>query len=185
METNETPEAVGRTAPARNWKRSWLATGALAAGLAVGAAGIAGAATGSGASSSSTGNSSAASSAPAAPAAGQPPTGMPDPATMSHGPGETLLTGDNATKATSAALAAVPGATIVRVETDSHGGGVYEAHLKKSDGTYVTVAMDSSFKVTSTHQGFGPGPQGQRGPGGPPPQGAPAGAPAQGAATSN
>ena len=87
---------------------------------------------------------------------------------MTNGPGETLLTGDAATKARAAALAAVPGATVIRVETDSSGAGTYEAHLKKSDGTEVTVLMDSSFKVTSTVDGFGgPGPQGSGGPGRP------------------
>ena len=42
-----------------------------------------------------------------------------NPATVSHGPGETLLTDGTATKVRDAALAAVPGATVVRVETDS------------------------------------------------------------------
>jgi hypothetical protein len=83
-----------------------------------------------------------------------------DPATASHGPNETLLTDGNATKATAAAKAAVPGATIIRVETDS-GGAAYEAHMKKADGTYVTVKMDKNFKVTSTETGFGGGPGGQ------------------------
>jgi hypothetical protein len=87
---------------------------------------------------------------------------------MPNGPGETLLTGDAATKAKAAALAAVPGATVIRVETDSSGAGTYEAHLKKSDGTEVTVLMDASFKVTSTVDGFGgPGPRGSGGPGRP------------------
>jgi hypothetical protein len=67
-----------------------------------------------------------------------------------------------------AALAAVPGGTIVRVETDS-AGSPYEAHVQKSDGTYVTVKVNSSFKVTSTESGFGAGPGGGHGPGGPPP----------------
>jgi hypothetical protein len=162
MDTNEI-ETGGRhgPAPGRSWRKSWLATGALAAGLAIGAAGIAGAATGSGSGISSD-SSGTASSAPAAPGYGQPPSRAQDPATMPNGPGETLLTGDNATKAKAAALAAVPGATVIRVETDSSGAGTYEAHLKKSDGSQVTVLMDSSFTVTSTVDGFGPG-----GPGGP------------------
>ncbi|MGZ4712913.1 MAG: PepSY domain-containing protein [Acidimicrobiia bacterium] len=153
---------TGEPAAPRSWKRSWIATAALATGLAVGAAGLAGAATGSSSSSSS---DTATGQAPS----GQPRAGMQDPATMSHGPNETLLTGDTATKVKDAALAAVPGATVIRVETDS-GGAAYEAHLKKSDGSYVTVEFDSSFNVTSTDQGFGPGPQGQV-PRGPAPQG--------------
>jgi hypothetical protein len=83
-----------------------------------------------------------------------------NPATVAHGPGETLLTDGNATKATAAAKAAVPGATIIRVETDS-GGAVYEAHMKKADGSYVTVKMDKNFKVTNVDNGFGAGPAGQ------------------------
>ena len=83
---------------------------------------------------------------------------------MPNGPGETLLTGDAATKAKDAALAAVPGATVIRVETDS-GDAEYEAHLKKADGTEVTVLMDANFTVTSTVDGFGGGPGGPGGPG--------------------
>ena len=78
----------------------------------------------------------------------------PDPAGMTHGPGETLLTGSTLAKARSAALAAVPGATVIRIETDS-AGAAYEAHLTKADGSQVTVKMSSSFTVTGTEQGFG------------------------------
>ena len=79
---------------------------------------------------------------------------------MSHGPGETLLTGTTADKVKAAALAADPGATIIRVETDS-AGSPYEAHITKADGTQVTLKIDANFKVTSTEQGFGAGPGGQ------------------------
>jgi hypothetical protein len=81
---------------------------------------------------------------------------MANPAQMNHGPGETLLTGSAASKARAAARAAVPGATVIRVETDS-GPAAYEAHLRKSDGSYVTVKLDSSFHVTATQSGFGAG----------------------------
>lgn len=199
MDTNEIDSgSEPDAAPARNWKKSWIATGALAAGLAVGAAGVAGAATGSGSSSSSD-TSGAASSAPAAPGDGQAPTGRPpsgqapsgaqdgsrpDPASMPNGPGETVLTGDDATKAKAAALEAVPGATVIRVETDSSGEAKYEAHLTKSDGTQVTVLMDENFEVTATVDGFGgPGPQGRNG--GQPPQGGPQGGPGYGGATTS
>ncbi len=69
--------------------------------------------------------------------------------------GETPLTGDDATQATAAAEAAVPGGTIIRVETDSD--GVYEAHVRKSDGTEVEVKMDKDFKVTSVEEHTGRG----------------------------
>lgn len=141
-----------------NRTRRWLATAAVAVGLAAGAAGVASAAT-NGSSSSSTTAPSASSNQQ------QRPPG--DPAKMDHGPGETLLTGDTAAKVTAAAKAAIPNGTIIRVETDSQ-GSPYEAHVQKADGSYVTVKIDSSFKVTSTENGFGGGP----GPGGPPPNGA-------------
>ncbi len=80
--------------------------------------------------------------------------GNTDRATVKHGPGEMLLTDGTANKVRAAALAAVPGGTIVRVETDS-AGSPYEAHVRKSDGSIVTVKVDKSFKVTSTESGFG------------------------------
>jgi hypothetical protein len=126
---------------------------AAAVGAGLGGAALAGAAT-SGSSSPATGATAAAGST------------APDPATMKQGPGETLLTGDTAEKVKAAALAAVPGGTIIRVETDSD-GSAYEAHVKKADGTQVTVKVDANFKVTETEQGFGGGPGGRGGPHGP------------------
>jgi hypothetical protein len=74
---------------------------------------------------------------------------------QANGITETLLTGDAATKVTDAALAANPGATIQRVETDAE-GAAYEAHIVKSDGTRATVYLNDSFTVTTTETG-GPG----------------------------
>lgn len=88
-----------------------------------------------------------------------------------NGVTETLLTGDAADKAKAAALAAVPGGTIQRVETDAE-GAVYEAHMLKSDGSAVTVKMDGNFKVTGVETG-GPG-NGGPGGGGHAPTGQPA-----------
>jgi hypothetical protein len=67
---------------------------------------------------------------------------------------ETLLTGADADKAKAAALKAVPGATIDRVETDAD-GAVYEAHLTKSDGSKATVKFDKDFNVTAVQDGMG------------------------------
>ena len=137
--------------------RIWVITGAAAVGAALGGAGIASAATNaSTAAVSTTAASSSGSSSSAAPA---------NPATLSHGPGETLLTGTTADKVKAAALAAEPGATIIRVETDS-AGSPYEAHMTKADGTQITVKIDASFKVTSVDQGFGAGPNGMAPPNG-------------------
>jgi uncharacterized membrane protein YkoI len=66
-----------------------------------------------------------------------------------NGKKEELLTGSDAQKAKDAALAAVPGATIERVETDAE-GAAYEAHIVKSDGSHVTLKFDTNFKVTAT-----------------------------------
>jgi hypothetical protein len=139
--------------------RRVMVSSALLAGVTLGGAGVASAATGSTA-TSSTSSSTSSSGAPT----GTPPSGAPDPATLSHGPGETLLTGTELTQATAAAEAAEPGATVVRAETDSSGDATYEVHMKKSDGTYVTVELDAAFKVTGTENGFGPGPAGGKGP---------------------
>jgi hypothetical protein len=148
--------------------RRALTTGGLVVGASVGAAGIATAATGSGAPSTSTTAGSGATGTPTGAPPGAPPGGV-DPATMTHGPNETLLTGTDLDKATAAATAAEPGATVVRAETDSSGAAPYEVHMKKSDGTYVTVELSSSFAVVGTEPGFGPGPAGSA-----PPSGAPA-----------
>jgi hypothetical protein len=72
-------------------------------------------------------------------------------------------------KATAAATAAEPGATVIRAETDSSGASTYEVHMKKSDGTDVTVELDSNFTVVTTVSGFGGGPAGSSAPTGAPP----------------
>jgi hypothetical protein len=95
-------------------------------------------------------DTSAVTAAPAAPA------NAPDPSKGGHtanGITEELLTGDTATQATAAALAAVPGGTIERVETDAE-GATYEAHMTKADGSRVTVKLDGSFNVTSIEDGM-------------------------------
>lgn len=146
--------------------RRALVTGALVAGASLGAAGIASAATGSTVAASG----SASTTAPSAGARAMPPNGQAgDPATMTHGPSETLLTGSQLEQATAAADAAVPGATVIRAETNSSGASPYEVHMKKSDGTDITVELDSNFGVITTVSGFGAGPAGGQTPGGAPP----------------
>jgi hypothetical protein len=132
-----------------------LAAGLLAGGILAGA-NLANAA-GSGSSNNSSGSNSTSSSFSSH--ANQP---RMDPATVKHGPGETLLTDGTASKVTAAALKAVPGATVIRVETDSS-GAAYEAHLQKADGSYVTVKFDKNLNVTETDDGFGGGPGGPGG----------------------
>ncbi len=64
----------------------------------------------------------------------------------SQRPDEHLLSGETASKVRAAALAKYPGATVLRVETDSD--GVYEAHLVTTSGQRVTVEVGKDFKVT-------------------------------------
>jgi uncharacterized membrane protein YkoI len=71
-----------------------------------------------------------------------------------NGVKEAVLTGDILSKATTAAQAAVPGATVDRAENDAE-GATYEVHMTKQDGSEVTVKLDASFKVTATEAGHG------------------------------
>jgi uncharacterized membrane protein YkoI len=65
------------------------------------------------------------------------------------GAGERALTGETAAKVKAAALAKVDG-TVLRVETDR--GGIYEAHVRKADGTEVEVKVDKAFEVTAVEE---------------------------------
>ncbi len=69
---------------------------------------------------------------------------------------EKALSTADAEKVTAAALKAVPGGTVYRVETDS-GDGEYEAHMTKADGTEVTVKLDADFAVIEVQDGMGTG----------------------------
>lgn len=126
--------------------RSSAITLAVLSAVALGAAALAGAASNSGTTGSTGSQGSSSSTA-----------GRPDPATLSHGPGEALLTDGTADKVKRAALDKVSGATVLRVETDS-AGSPYEAHLRRSDGTEVTVKVNKQFEVTAVEDGFGAGP---------------------------
>jgi hypothetical protein len=119
----------------------------------------AGNSSGSGTASSSDPSTAAVTASPVA-AAAQTATTPSTPGTQQGQPGgpppgggqrpdEKLLTGDDAAKAKAAALAKLPGSTVDRVETDADGGGVYEAHVTKSDGSRATVLFDKDFNVTS------------------------------------
>lgn len=150
MDGNEVTGRKGRPSS----RRRLVAVGLVASGLVAGAI-LAGTQI-AGAASTSTGTPSV--TAPA-------PNGSIDPATLTHGPGETLLIGATASKVEAAALAEVPGGTIIRVETDS-AGSPYEAHVRTSDGSIVTVYVDKDFTVTSTVSGFGSGAPGSAQPSG-------------------
>jgi peptidase YpeB-like protein len=131
---------------ARRFPRG-LGIAAIALGLAAGSYGVASAANGSGSGSSGDDTTTTA----------QPP-GHPWGRQRSD---ETVLTGDTATKVREAALAKVPGGTIVRVETDADGEGTYEAHMTDANGDPVTVYLDASFDVVGVETGR-PGHHGPR-----------------------
>ena len=99
-------------------------------------------------------------SAPAASAAASSSTSVP------AGPGrdgstpvrsdEKSVTAAQAATLKAAALKAVPGGTVYRIETDA-GDGTYEAHMTKSDGTAVTVKFDKNLAVLKVEDGMGTG----------------------------
>ena len=62
---------------------------------------------------------------------------------------EQPLTGSMATQAEQAALAETGGGTVLRAETDSSGISAYEVHIRKTDGTDVTVHLDKQLNVVS------------------------------------
>lgn len=145
-----------------NRLRRLVVTAAIIGGAGLGAAGVAAAA-------STTTTTHAQPNYPRAALPHGAPTGAPqgapgNPATLNHGPDETLLTGSDLTQATSAAQSAEPGASVLRAETNSSGASAYEVHMTKADGSVVTVLLDSSFAVTGTVDGFGAGPAGQAAP---------------------
>ncbi len=65
---------------------------------------------------------------------------------------EESLTGDVAAQVTTAAEAAVPGGTVLRVETDDH-GAAYEAHMTDAAGNPVTVTFAEDFSVIAPEAG--------------------------------
>ena len=155
---------IRSTTGTRRWGKA-QAVGLVAGGLVVGAilAGTLGASAASSASSPSGTSSSSSSYA-----------GPAGPGGRGHG-GSSPVRGDeksvtSAQSATinAAALKAVPGGTVYRIETDA-GDGSYEAHMTKSDGTEVTVKFDDNLAVTKVESGMGsgdPAPGGAPQPGG-------------------
>ncbi|MDT4926697.1 MAG: hypothetical protein QOG01_4410 [Pseudonocardiales bacterium] len=80
---------------------------------------------------------------------------------------EKAVAATTAAKLKAAALKAVPGGTVYRIETDA-GDAAYEAHMTKADGTEVTVKFDKNLAITKTESGMGagdPAPAGGHGPG--------------------
>ncbi len=128
-----------------------LSTALIAATLTGGAVGASFLGT-AGAATTSTTTAAATATAPAAAPSGTAPDASKG-GHVANGVTEALLTGDIATKVTDAAKAAVPGATVDRVENDAE-GATYEAHLTKADGSKVTVKFNADFSVASTEDGM-------------------------------
>ncbi|MEA2270024.1 MAG: hypothetical protein QOC64_2634 [Solirubrobacteraceae bacterium] len=82
-------------------------------------------------------------------------------------PAQTALSGDMADKVKAAALAKVPGGTVLRVESGGPSDSKYHAHVRKSDGSEVTVLVNASFEATSVQTRPPGGRGGHGGPGGP------------------
>jgi uncharacterized membrane protein YkoI len=122
------------------------AAGVAALGaLALGGSALANAATSSTTTTNGTGSA----------AYGQAPSGQrPDPTKPgghvgANGKTEQAVSADVAAKLKAAALKKVPGATVERVETNVDGGGPYEAHITKSDGSEAVVLFDANLNATS------------------------------------
>ncbi|HEU5265668.1 MAG TPA: hypothetical protein VFU35_03165 [Jatrophihabitans sp.] len=126
----------------------------VAAGAIVATAIGANATTGSGTTGSGTGSGAAAAAATAsnAPAPDRNPADRHGAQPVRND--EKSVSAAIAAKLKAAALKAVPGGTVYRVETDS-GDAVYEAHMTKADGTEVTVKFDKNLAVTGVEAGMG------------------------------
>jgi len=145
-----------------------LGAGAVA-GMVLAGTLSASAASGSGSSSTTSSDAGAVASMMGLGATGMP--GAPNGHDRSSAPvrsDESSLSSADAATVKAAALKAVPGGTVYRIEADA-GDGAYEAHMTRSDGSLVTVKLDKSFTVTAVEDGMGtgdprPGGQGRFGP---------------------
>jgi hypothetical protein len=78
-------------------------------------------------------------------------------------PQREALAGDVAAKVKAAALAKVPGATVLRTEAGGPYDSAYHAHIKTSDGTLKVVLVNASFQATTVQADRGRGPRGRHG----------------------
>jgi hypothetical protein len=76
------------------------------------------------------------------------------------------LSADVAAKVKAAALAKVPGATVLETEAGGPYSTPYHAHIRTSGGTLQVVLVDSSFNATAVQSDQGRRGSGGRGPGG-------------------
>ena len=158
--------------------RSWARTATLLGGGVIAGAVLAGVATANAAtttpSPSSTSGTSSSSSSTSGAASGSSssstPKGFNPVGSTPVRSDEKEVTGTLATTLKEKALAKVPGGTVIRVETDA-GDAAYEVHMKKSDGSLVTVKFDKNGDVTAVEDGMGKGDPAPSGGKGAPPSG--------------
>ena len=143
-----------------------IAAGAVAGGVLASTAGASAATT----SSTSAAPSTSSTAAPTNLAAPSPPSPQSSQSSTPVRTDEKAVTDAVAATLKAKALAAVPGGTVYRVETDA-GDGTYEAHMTKADGSLATVKFDANLNVKSVETGMG---QGDPAPAGGPTGGAPA-----------
>ena len=126
-------------------RRTAMAVAALGA-LGLGGSALAGAADSNGSSSTSGSTTT---------------TQAPDPGRGQRQP----LSADAAAKVKAAALAKVPGATVLETEAGGPNGSAYHAHIRTSDGKLQVVLVDASFAATAVQadDGRGPGGRGDHG----------------------
>jgi hypothetical protein len=97
-------------------------------------------------------------------------SGTPSSQNRPARPHREQLSSDAAAKVKAAALAKVPGATVLETEAGGPYGTPYHAHVKTSGGTLQVVLVNSSFEATAVQAdqgrgGRGPGDHGGRGAG--------------------
>ena len=132
-------------------KKRWAgAAGLLAAGAISG--GVLASTLSASASSSATSTAAASTVSSSAGEARTPGPGGVQPVR----PDEKSVSSATAAALRAAALKAVPGGTVYRIETDA-GDAVYEVHMKKADGSLVTVKFGKNLEVTKVESGMGAG----------------------------
>ena len=142
-------------------KKRWAGVVGLLAAGAIGGGVLA-----SALSASASGDGSTAAASTVSSSAGEARTPGPGGAQPVR-PDENSVPSATAATLRAAALKAVPGATVYRIETDA-ADGVYEVHMKKADGSLVTVKFGKNLTVTKVESGMGagdPAPAGHGAPG--------------------
>jgi uncharacterized membrane protein YkoI len=172
--SEESDEALAKPRHSRKGVKVALVAGALGAG-AIAASAIGASATTGSASTTTPGsyNAPANSGGTSAPGKAAPPNGKTGGSAPVRSD-EKALSATLTAKLKAAALKAVPGGTVYRVESDA-GDGVYEAHMTKADGTQVTVKFDKNLAVTKIESGMGTGDPAPAGGKGQPGNGKPSG----------